>query len=184
MRKIIAGINMTIDGFCDHTLSVADEELHDHYTDLLSNSGVILYGRITYKLMEDFWPDIIDHPTGDRSMDEFAVTIQNIQKIVFSRTLNNVGWVNAKLATRELEEEISELRQQSGKDILIGSPSLIAAMTKLNYIDEYQLCIHPIIAGKGLQLFKGLSDSLRLKLIKTKTFGSGAITLYYEAPGK
>jgi dihydrofolate reductase len=184
MRKIIAAINMTIDGFCDHTLSVADEELHDHYTNLLRNSGVIIYGRITYKLMEDFWPDLLANPTGERSMDEFAVAIQNIHKIVFSRTLSNVVWENSKLAVRDLEEEVKELRQQPGKDILVGSPSLIAALTKLNYINEYQLCIHPIIAGKGLQLFKGLNDSARLKLLKTKTFGSGAITLYYEAPGK
>ena len=116
-------------------------------------------------------------------MDDFAVTIQNIPKIVFSHTLNKVEWENVRLATRGLEEEVLELRQQPGKDILIGSPSLIVALTKLNLIDEYQLCVHPVIAGTGLPLFKNIKDMIILKLLKTKIFGAGQIILYYE-PGK
>src|SRR5690606_23506515 len=101
-------------------------------------------------------------------------------KIVFSRTLTNVDWETARIAGRSLEEEVSALRQQPGKDILVGSPGLIAALTKLNLIDEYQLCVHPVIVGKGLPLFKGIDNRMILKLMKTKKFGSGAIALYYE----
>ena len=180
MRKLIAAINMTLDGFCDHTAGIADEELHQHYSELLSSAGTLIYGRITYQLMESYWPSVIENPTGNQAMDEFAVVIDNIPKIVFSRTLKNVGWKSAKLANRDLEEEVSDLKQENGKDILVGSPSLIAALTQLDLIDELQLCIHPVILGNGLTLFKNIKDRKILKLIKTKTFRSGAITLYYE----
>jgi dihydrofolate reductase len=179
MRKLIAAINMTIDGFCDHTAGIANEELHQHYADLISNSGTILYGRVTYKLME-YWQTVLKEPTGDKSTDEFAVAIDRIPKIVFSHTLNNVEWDSATLAKRDLKEEVSELKQQSGKDILVGSPSLIVSLTELHLIDEYQLCVHPVIAGNGLPLFKNISDRTVLKFIKTKTFDCGAVTLYYE----
>ncbi|MGE5457152.1 MAG: dihydrofolate reductase family protein [Methanococcaceae archaeon] len=179
MRKIVAAINMTIDGYCDHTAGIPDEELHQHYTELLNQAGAIIYGRITYRLMESSWPPIAKNPTGNKSMDEFAVAIQNIPKIVFSRTLTDVKWENSKLARRSLEEEVSELRQQSGKDIFVGSPGLIAALTRLNLIDEYQLCVHPVITGSGLQLFKNISNRVSFKLLKTKIFSSGAIILYY-----
>lgn len=179
MRKIIAAINITLDGFCDHTAGIADDELHQHYTDLLNNSGTILYGRITYQLME-YWPPIVKNPTGIKSVDDFAVAIDNISKIVFSHTLKTVDWKNTKLATNDLKEEVLQLRQQEGKDILIGSPGLISALTQLGLIDEYQLCVHPVILGKGLPLFKNINEKIILKLLKTKTFNSGAIVLYYE----
>lgn len=187
MRKLIAAINMTLDGFCDHTAMIADEELHQHYTAMLNNAGTLLYGRTTYQLMESFWPTIVKNPTGNKSMDDFAVAIENIPKIVFSNTLKNVEWRNAKLATQGLKEEIFELKQsrpasggRGSNDIFVGSPGLIAALTQLNLFDEYQLCVHPVIAGNGLPLFKNITERVVLKLLKTKTFGSGAIVLYYE----
>jgi dihydrofolate reductase len=183
MRKVIAAINMTLDGFCDHTAITADEELHNHYADLLSNAGVILYGRITYQLME-YWRPLSVNPSGEKSMDNFAIVMNNIPKIVFSRTLKNLDWHSARLANRELEEEVIELRQQSGKDILVGSRSLIIQLMKLNLIDEFQICIHPVIAGNGLPLFENINDRILFKLLKTKTFNSGAVTLYYEASVK
>lgn len=179
MRKIIAAMNMTIDGFCDHTAGIADEELHQHYADLLSNAGVVLYGRITYQLME-YWRTVVKNPTGAKATDEFAVIMNQVPKVVFSRTLKDVEWESAKLSNRHLEEEVKALKQQSWKDILVGSPSLITALTQLGLIDEYQLCVHPVILGNGLPLFKNISDRIILKLIKTKSFSSGAITLYYE----
>ena len=181
MRKLIAALNMTLDGFCDHTSVIADDELHQHYNELLSNAGILLYGRITYQLMESYWPSIIKNPTGNKPTDEFAVLIDNISKIVFSRTLKNVDWKNTELKKEVVKEEVLELKQQEGKNIFAGSPSLIVALTNLDLIDEYQLCVHPIILGKGLQLFKNINDRINLKLLKTKTFGSGAVTLYYEA---
>lgn len=184
MRKLIAGINMTLDGFCDHTAGIADEELHQHYNELLSNAGAIIWGRITYQLMESYWPTVVKNPTGNKATDEFAVTVDNISKIVFSHTLKNVEWENSRVAKRGVKEEVLELKQRKGKDILVGSPSLIVTLMKLNLIDEYQLCVHPVIVGKGLPLFKNINDRTILKLLKTKTFSSGSITLYYEPTKK
>lgn len=170
---------MTLDGFCDHTAVIPDDEIHQHYADLVSKADVILYGRITYQLME-YWRTVVDNPTGNKSEDEFAIIMDNIPKIVFSRTLKNVEWESAKLATQTIEEEVLELKQQSGKDILVGSRSLIIQLMKLNLIDEYQLCIHPVVAGSGSPLFENINDRTILKLMKIKTFRSGAVSLYYE----
>jgi len=125
MRKLIAAINMTLDGFCDHTALIADDEIHQHYNELLRNTDTLIYGRITYQLMESYWPTVVKNPTGNKPMDEFAVIIDNISKTVFSHTLKNVEWKNAKLAKRNIKEEVLELRQQAGKDILVGSRSLL-----------------------------------------------------------
>jgi dihydrofolate reductase len=179
MRKIIAAINTTIDGFCDHTAGLPDEEIHQHYTDLLSNADAILYGRITYQLMQ-YWQTLVKEPSGKRSMDDFAVAIDKIPKVVFSHTLKDTGWESARLSDQSLEETVTELRQQPGRDILIGSRSLIVELTNLHLIDEYQLCVHPVLVGKGLPLFEKINDRTIFKLLKTKVFGSGAIILYYE----
>ncbi|MFC0776300.1 dihydrofolate reductase family protein [Terrimonas alba] len=184
MRKLIAAINMTLDGFCDHTAMIADDELHQHYNELLRNADTLIYGRITYQLMESYWPTVVKNPTGNKPTDEFAVLIDNISKIVFSRTLKNVDWKNAKLVTGGIKEEVLKLKQQEGKNIFVGSPGLIVASMQLDLIDEYQLCVHPVIAGNGLPLFKNINDRKILKLIKTKTFSSGQITLYYEPTKK
>src|SRR6478672_13505173 len=116
MRKTIAAINMTLDGFCDHTGMIADDEIHQHYNELLSSADILLYGRITYQLMESYWPSVVQNPTGNKPMDEFAVLIDNIQKIVFSRTLKNVdpiiiGWKNTQLKKEIVKEEILDLKQ-------------------------------------------------------------------------
>ena len=192
MRKLIAAINMTLDGFCDHTAMIADEEIHQHYNELLSNADTLLYGRITYQLMESYWPSVVKNPTGNKPMDEFAVLIDNISKIVFSRTLKNVDpiairWKNTELKKEVIKEEVLELKQSrngGSKNILVGSPSLIVALTQLDLIDEYQLGVQPIILGSGLPLFKNVRDRVDLKLLKTKTFGCGAVTLYYEPTKK
>jgi len=173
---------MTIDGFCDHTSGIPDDEIHQHYTDLLNNSDVVLYGRITYRLME-YWRTVLEHPSDEKSMNDFAIAINKIPKIVFSRTLKNIEWESAKLANRDIEEEVLELKQSrngGNKDILIGSRSLIIQLMKLNLINEYQLCVHPVVAGKGLPLFEDIDDRTVFKLTKTKTFRGGAVILYYE----
>jgi dihydrofolate reductase len=180
MRKIIATLNMTLDGFCDHTAGNPDDELLQHYNELLRNADVLLYGRITYQLMESYWPSVVKNPTGNKPTDEFAVLIDDISKIVFSRTLKNVEWKNVKLAKRGIKEEVLELKQQAGKAILAGSRSLIVTLAQLDLLDEYQLVVQPIILGKGLRLFEAINDRINLKLIKTKTFGSGSIALYYQ----
>lgn len=180
MRKLIAGINMTLDGYCDHTAIVPDEEIHQHYKELIKNAGTLVYGRITYQLMESYWPTVVKNPTGNKAMDEFAIAIDNIPKIVFSNTLKGVEWKTATLAKRDIKEEVLALKQQAGNDILVGSPSLIITLMQLGLVDEFQLCVHPCIVGNGLPLFKNINDRINLKLIKTKTLGGGAIILYYE----
>jgi len=179
MRKLIAAINMTIDGIFDHTAGIPDDEIHQHYTDLLSSADTILYGRITYQLME-YWRTLLEKPSDEKSMNDFAIAIDKIPKIVFSHTLKNVEWETAKLADRNIEEEVLELKQQSGKDILVGSRSLIIQLMNLNLLDEFQLCIYPVIAGTGLPLFENIKDRTVLKLIKTKAFSGGAVMLYYK----
>ena len=184
MRKLIAAINMTLDGFCDHTAGIADEELHQHYNELLSHTGAIIWGRITYQLMESYWPNVVKNPTGNKPVDEFAVLMQHIPKIVFSHTLTKVEWKNSKLAKRGIKEEVLELKNQDGKNILVGSPSLKVSLMQLDLIDEYQLCVQPIILGNGLRFFKNINDRINLKLLNTKIFSSGSITLYYEPAKK
>lgn len=179
MRKVIAAFNMTLDGVCDHTAGIADEGLHKHYADLLDNAGIILYGRTTYELMQ-YWQTLLQNPSGEKSMDDFAVSIDKIEKLVFSNTLTGTGWDTAQLATRPPAEEVSELKQQAGKDILVGSRSLIIQLLNSNLIDELQICIHPVIEGKGMLLFDKIEKRILLKLIRTKSLPSGAIVFYYE----
>lgn len=179
MRKVIGAINITLDGVCDHTAGVVDEELHQHYAELLDNAGVILYGRTTYQMMQ-FWQALLQKPSEQKSMNDFAASIDKVQKLVFSNTLKDTGWDSAKIAKRPLEKEVLELKQQSGKDILVGSRSLIIQLLNNKLIDELQICIHPLIEGKGLLLFDQIQDRIVLKLAKTKLLKSGAIVLYYE----
>jgi dihydrofolate reductase len=183
MRKLIAVMNMTLDGFCNHTAMIADEEIHQHYTELLRNAGVILYGRITYQLME-YWPTVLKDPTGNKATDDFAVTIDNIPKIVFSRTLKDVEWKSARLAKKDIKEEVLTLKQQAGKDILVGSPGLIVATAQLGLVDEFRIVVQPTILGSGLILFKNISERIDLSLLRTKTFGCGAIALYYKVTSR
>lgn len=170
---------MTLDGICDHTAGVPDAALHRHYTGLLERGDAILYGRITYELME-FWRTFPDHPSEEKSMNDFAAAIGKIPKIVFSTTLKTVNWSSAVLAQRDFEDELAALRQQPGNDIFIGSRSLIIQAMNLNLIDELQICIHPVIEGKGLRLFDQVQNPRSLKLVDTKRFESGAIVLYYR----
>jgi dihydrofolate reductase len=184
MRKIIAAINMTLDGICDHTAGIPDEEIHQHYAELLGDADVILYGRTTYQLMQ-FWQNLAENPSGEKTMDDFAMAMDIVPKLVFSHTLQNtdpiiIGWHSATLSTKSLEKTVMELKQQAGKEVFIGSRSLINQLTKLNLIDEFQICVHPVIAGGGLPLFENTNPRTLLKLTKTKTFRGGAIILYYE----
>ena len=178
---------MSLDGFCDHTAMIADDELHQHYTDLLNSADTILYGRITYHLMESYWPGVVKNPTGKKSMDEFAIAIQNISKIVFSHTLKKVDWENVRLSKGDIKDEVLDLKRSrngGSKPILVGSRSIIVALLNLNLIDEFQLCVHPVIVGKGLPLLKNITDRIELKLLKTKTFSSGSLVFYYEPTKK
>ncbi len=180
MRKLIASQNMTIDGFCDHTAVIADDELHNDAIELLKNADLLLFGRVTYQLMERSWPPIVKQPTGNKPMDEFAVLIENIPKVVFSRTLQTVKWKNTTLAGGSLAEDVKRLKQQHGKNMVVGSPTILIELMKLGLIDEYRFCVQPIVLGSGQPLFKNIKERINLRLIKSKPLKSGAVTLFYE----
>ena len=179
MGRVIAAINMTLDGYCDHTAIDPDEEIHDHYADLLASADTILYGRKTYRLMQ-FWKTLVDHPSGEKSMDDFAVAMDKLPKVVFSRSILDTGWDSASLATKSLEATVKELKEQSGRDILVGSRSIIMQLLEQKLIDEFQLCIHPVVAGGGLPLFENLEDRTVMKLVTSRAFTGGAVLLCYE----
>lgn len=170
---------MTLDGVFDHTAGLPDAEIHEHYKELLDSADAILYGRITYGLME-FWRTFVENPSGEKSMDEFALAIDRVPKIVFSNTLTAIDWNSARLSNLSLEEEVSAFKKQSGSPVFVGGRSLIIQLMKLNLIDELQLCIYPVIAGSGSLLFENLNDRKLLELVNTKTFSSGAVIHYYK----
>ena len=139
-----------------HTAGIPDEEVHQHYTELLGQGDAILYGRTTYQLME-YWRAFLENPSETKSMNDFATAIDKIPKIVFSHTLKNVDWESASLAKRDLKETVLEFKQSrssENKDIFVGSRSLIIQLLKLNLIDEFQLCIYPMVEGKDLAFLK------------------------------
>ena len=180
MRKIIFAINTTINGSVDHTVGIADDELHNFYTDLLNSVDVVLMGRKTYQLMYNFWPVAHKDPGSTQSVLRFADKFNSIKKIVFSETLKEVKWQNSQLADRNLQEIISELKNQDGKNISAGSLSIALQLLKLDLIDEFWIAVHPIIAEKGPRLFDGMDVIKKLKLIDSKTLSSGVVFHHYQ----
>jgi dihydrofolate reductase len=179
-RKTIFAINVTMDGFADHTAVIADDELHDFYTNLLGNVGVELFGRKTYQLMESFWPNAPSDPRSSKSMIEFANKINSIPKIVLSNTLNEVHWNNTKLVKGSLLDEVFKLKNQEGKSVSIGGLSVAATLMKHDLIDEYWFLVQPVILGKGRNLFERLDSSIHLKLADTRKLNSGVVVLHYK----
>jgi dihydrofolate reductase len=182
MRKVTFAINSTINGSADHTKGIADGELHDFFTNLLNEGDVVLMGRKTYQLMENFWPVAYKDPNSTKSMLRFADKYNPIKKIIFSKTLTEVKWENSELAIKDLPEIVSELKKQKGKNILAGSISIAAQLLKLNLIDEFWFVIHPIVAGKGPRLFDGIDNVKNLQFVDSQKFRSGVIALHYKKP--
>lgn len=179
MRKVIAALNVTLDGYCDHTASFyADDELHNHYAALLQEAGMLLYGRTTYELMQ-FWQNILNKPVEEAALTDFALAIDRVEKLVFSRTLTSTGWHSARLAKKPLFEEVAELKKQPGAPLFVGSRSLINQLLAGRLIDELQLCIHPLTLGKGLPLFEPYVNEIHFKHKGSKTLSSGAVVLIY-----
>ena len=179
LRKIIFAINTTINGSVDHTVGIADDELHNFYTDLLNSVDVVLMGRKTYQLMESFWPVAHKDPGSTQSILRFADKYNSIKKIVFSETLSEVKWQNSQLADRNLQEIISKLKNQDGKNISAGSLSIALQLLKLNLIDEFWFAIHPVVVQKGPPLFEGIDIIKKLKLVDSITLSSGVIVHHY-----
>ena len=183
MRKLIFAINITIDGYADHTSVIADDELHGYFTGLLRNADIEIFGRNTYNLMYPYWHDVAMNQSETEVTNEFARTFDSIPKIVFSTTLKSVEWNNTTLLRSNLQEEIVKLKQQPGKSISIGSISIASQLTQLGLIDEYHFVVHPIIVGKGRRLFEGLEISQQLELIDTQRFKSGVVVFHYKKIG-
>ena len=179
MRPLRYSINVTLDGCCDHGAILPDEDLHRHATENLEQADALLFGRITYELMEAaFRPPA---PTGARPdwMEPFARTIDAAKKYVVSSTLDRVDW-NAELLRGDLGQAVQQLKQESGKGLFVGGVTLPQALAELGLIDEYEFIVHPRIAGHGPTLFAGLSKRVDLKLVSRLEFGSGAVAMRYE----
>jgi dihydrofolate reductase len=182
MRKLIYAINLTIDGCCDHTKMIPEPEMFEFHTNLVRNADLLVYGRKTYELMVPYWPDIANNPSGETKEDvEFAQAFDSANKIVFSRTLDRVEGRNTRIVRTDLQDEILKLKQEQGKDMLLGGVALPSQLIALGLIDEFLFVVHPIIAGEGKRLMEGidLREKLQLKLVESKTFKSGSVALHY-----
>jgi dihydrofolate reductase len=182
MRNVIYAINITLDGCCDHTKFNPDEELFEHYIHLLrDDAGVLVYGRKTYQLMVPYWPDIAKSQSEAKADIEFGQTFVSKKKIVFSRSLDSAEDTNTRIVRTNLRDEILKLKQEPGKNILVGGVDVPSQLMELGLIDEYRIVVAPIIVGAGRRLFEGvnLPEKRRLKLIESKTFKSGSVALRY-----
>lgn len=183
MRKLVFGINITLDGCVDHTKGIADEEAHDYWTDQMRQAGVLMYGRKTYELMVPFWPDIAKNPTADnKALNDFAKAFDAVEKIVvFSRTLDKVYNPKTTVIRTDLRETVLKLKQEEGKDIMLGGVAVPSQLMEMDLIDEYRFVVHPVLAGEGRSLLEGISlaDQLKLNLVETKHFKSGSMALHY-----
>ncbi len=186
MRPLRYSINVTLDGCCDHRAILPDEELHElhrHHTDNIAQADAVLFGRVTYEMMEAAWRPAAR--TGARPewmedwMEPFARTIDAAKKYVVSSTLERVDW-NAELVRGDLGKAVQQLKRESGKGLLVGGVKLPLALAELGLIDEYEFVVQPRLAGHGPTLFAGLSKQLDLKLVSRLEFGSGAVAMRYQ----
>jgi dihydrofolate reductase len=178
MRPLRYSINVTLDGCCDHRAGSTDEELHRYWAETLAQADALLFGRVTYEMMEAAWRP---PATGGRPewMEPFARTIDAAKKYVVSSTLDRVDW-NAELVRGDLGQAVERLKRESGKGLFVGGVKLPQALAELGLIDEYEFVVHPRLAGHGPTLFAGLSKYVDLKLVGRREFGSGAVALRYE----
>lgn len=186
MRPLRYGTNVTLDGCCDHRAGLADEESHAYWAESLARADALLYGRVTYEMMEaawrpsastGAWPDWMEP-----WMEPFARTIDAAKKYVVSSTLERVDW-NAELVRGDLGEAVRDLKREPGKGLLVGGLKLPLALAELGLIDEYEFMVIPRLAGHGPTLFAGLSRYVDLKLVDRKEFASGSVALRYVPRG-
>lgn len=182
MRKVVFAINITTDGYCNHTDMIADEELHEYFTRLLRNANLILFGRTTYQLMVPYWPDVARNQSEKEATNEFARVFDSLDIVVFSTTLKQVGGNNTRIVRANVAEEVLALKQQPGKDICVGSLSIASQLSERGLIDEYHFVVHPVVAGKGPRLFETVQpkEKLQLNFVGSKAFQSGVVALHYR----
>jgi dihydrofolate reductase len=181
MRKLIFAINTTLDGCCDHTKQMADEETHRYFTHLMRDVDLLVFGRKTYQLMVPFWPEVAKNQSMTRASNEFAKTFDSINKVVFSRSLDSAENGNTRIVRANLHDEMLKLKQEQGKSILVGGVDISSQLIELGLVDEYRFVVGPIVAGEGRRLLEGVSlpEKLQLKLVDSKIFESGCVALRY-----
>ena len=182
MRNVIFSINITLDGCCDHTKQFADDETHEYFTDLLREVDLLVYGRKTYELMVPFWPEVAKSQSMTKASNEFAKAFDSVDRIiVFSKSLERAEGKNTTIVRTNLKDEILKLKQEPGKDILVGGVDLPSQLMELGLIDEYRFVVQPLIVGAGRRLLDGTSlpERLQLNLVETKIFKSGSVALRY-----
>jgi len=183
MRKVIFGINLSLDGCCDHTKMGGDEEIHAYFGQQMREADALLYGRITYQLMVPFWTDMAKDLSGTtKYMNDFAQAFAAVRQIVVvSRTLEKGEGENTRIIRGNLKEEILKLKQEQGGDILLGGVDLPSQLVELDLIDEFRIVVHPAVVGEGRRLFDGVNliENLRLKLANSRVFKSGCVALEY-----
>jgi dihydrofolate reductase len=181
MRNLIFAINITLDGCCDHTKQIADEETHEYFINLMRDVDLLAFGRKTYQLMVPYWPEVAKNQSETKAVNEFARTFDSINKIVFSRSLDRAEDRNTRIVRTSLRDEILKLKQEQGKNILIGGVSVPSQLMELGLVDEYRFVVSPIVAGEGRRLLEGVSlrEKLQLQLVESKIFKSGCVALRY-----
>lgn len=182
MRNVIFAINLTADGCCDHTKLNADDEIHEYYTRLLQDVDLFVFGRKTYQLMVPFWPDVAKSNSGEsKATNEFARAFVAIDAIVFSRTLEKAEGENTRIVRANLRDEILKLKQEQGKNILVGGVDIPSQLIELGLVDEYRFLVQPVVVGEGRRLLESTSlpEKLDLKLVESKIFKSGSVALRY-----
>src|ERR1700691_4079723 len=181
MRKLIYAINITLDGCCDHTKQMVDEEALEHHVLLLRDADLLVFGRKTYQLMVPYWPDVAKNPSETKADIEFAKMFVSKNKIVFSRSLESAEDKNTRIVRTNLRDEIVRLKHEQGNYILVGGVSIPSQLIELGLVDEYRFVIMPIIAGAGRRLLEGISlpEKLRLELAESRIFKSGFVALRY-----
>ena len=191
MRKIISFMHLSLDGFVagpngEMDWIKADEEIFDYVGKRISEGDTALYGRVTYQMMENYWPTAADKPTATRHDIEHSKWYQKVHKVVLSKTLKDAGLTNTKIISDNLPDRINEIKQQSGNDILLfGSPTATHSLIQLNLIDGYWLFVNPIILGNGIPLFADIKDKIKLKLLPTtRQFTCGVTELNYTVDGQ
>jgi dihydrofolate reductase len=181
MRKLIYSINLTLDGGCDHTNGIPDDDVFEYATQLVRGADLLVFGRKTYQLMVPYWPDIAKNPSETKEDREFADTFVSKNKVVFSQSLASAEDKNTTIVRTNLRDEIVRLKHEQGKYILVGGVSIPSQLIELGLVDEYRFVIMPIIAGEGRRLLEGISlqEKLRLKLVESRIFRSGFVALHY-----
>ena len=179
MRPLRYSINITLDGCCDHREGIANEELHRHHAENLAQADALLFGRVTYQMMEEAFRLETRTVVMPDWTEPFARTIDAAKKYVVSSTLERVDW-NAELIRGDLEKAVQQLKQEPGNGLFVGGVTLPMALAELGLIDEYELVVHPRLVGHGPTLFAGLSKPLDLKLVSRLEFGSGSVAMRYE----